>query len=205
MAADQATSLDIQGEVFAQMMAHWHLEKPSVLAHDFGGATTLRAHLLHGVEFSQYVLMNVVAMRPWGSEFFDHVGRHTEAFLGLPPHIHEAIVKAYINGAIVNPVETDDLEALISPWLSEKGRVSFYRQFAQADEKYTAEIEPMFGDIRCKTSVLWGVDDPWIPIDRGQELAGRIGQSELFKLPGLGHLPQLEGPQKVLQALFEVL
>ncbi|CAH2397879.1 hypothetical protein MES4922_190463 [Mesorhizobium ventifaucium] len=68
-AAEQRTSLDVQGEVFAEMLAHWDLEQPMVVAHDFGGATTLRAHLLHGCDFERYVLMNVVAMRPWGSEF----------------------------------------------------------------------------------------------------------------------------------------
>ncbi|RWQ42945.1 MAG: alpha/beta hydrolase, partial [Mesorhizobium sp.] len=77
--AEQRTSLDVQGEVFAEMLAHWDLEQPTVVAHDFGGATTLRAHLLHGCDFERYVLMNVVAMRPWGSEFFDHVGRHVDA------------------------------------------------------------------------------------------------------------------------------
>ena len=60
----QRTSLDVQGEVFAEMMTHWGLSKPCVVAHDFGGATTLRAHLLHECEFEKYLLMNVVAMRP---------------------------------------------------------------------------------------------------------------------------------------------
>ena len=90
MHEDQRTSLDVQGEVFAVMLAQWGLDRPKVVAHDFGGASTLRAHLLHGVDFERYVLMNVVAMRPWGSAFFDHVGRHVDAFAGLPPHIHEA-------------------------------------------------------------------------------------------------------------------
>jgi pimeloyl-ACP methyl ester carboxylesterase len=85
---DQRTSLDVQGQVFAEMMAHWKLKRPIVMSHDFGGATTLRAHLLYGCEFERYILMNVVAMRPWGSDFFDHVGRHVTAFQGLPPHIY---------------------------------------------------------------------------------------------------------------------
>src|SRR3546814_10583060 len=60
------------------MLAQWDLERPMVVAHDMGGAATLRAHLLHGCNFERYVLMNVVAMRPWGSAFFDHVGRSEE-------------------------------------------------------------------------------------------------------------------------------
>lgn len=199
--ADQRSSLDAQGEVFAEMLAHWGLERPRVVAHDFGGATTLRAHLLHGCEFERYLLMNVVAMRPWGSEFFDHVGRHVEAFTGLPPHIHEAVVRAYIDGAIVGEVAAEDIEALVAPWLSEEGKDSFYRQFALADERYTAEVEPRYHEIRCPVAILWGEDDPWIPLDRGRALHERIPQAGFETLPGVGHLPQLEAPGRVSDAL----
>ncbi|RAH98158.1 alpha/beta hydrolase [Acuticoccus sediminis] len=192
MDAEQATSLDVQGEVFADMLDHWGLDRPLVLAHDFGGAATLRAHLLHGRDYAGYILMNVVAMRPWGSAFFDHVGRHVEAFTGLPPHIHEAVVRAYIAGALVNPLPQADLDALAGPWLTEAGRTSFYRQFAQADERYTAEVEPLFGTIRCPTAIFWGVDDPWIPLARGEALHDLVPTAEFVRLDGAGHLPQLE-------------
>ena len=203
--AEQRTSLDVQGKVFAEMLAHWRLERPAVVAHDFGGATTLRAHLLHGCEFERYVLMNVVAMRPWGSEFFDHVGRHVEAFLGLPSHIHRAVVEAYIEGAIVSDIDPTDFQRLVEPWLSGDGRGSFYRQFAQADEKYTAEVEPMFGKVRCPTKIIWGEDDPWIPLERGRALRGLMPKAGFETLPGIGHLPQLEAPQIVADALVDFL
>ena len=203
--AARRTSLDVQGQVFAEMLAHWRLERPLVLAHDFGGATTLRAHLLHGCDFERYVLMNVVAMRPWGSEFFDHVGRHVDAFLGLPPHIHRAVVEAYIKGAIVNGIEAADFERLVEPWLGDEGRQSFYGQFAQADERYTAEVEPLFAGIRCPVAILWGEDDPWIPVERGRALHRLIPGSSFETLPGVGHLPQLEAPDSVLARLSAFL
>ena len=201
MDPERSTALDVQGEIFALMLAHWGLERPRVVAHDFGGATSLRAHLLHGVEFERYVLMNVVAMRPWGSAFFDHVGRHVEAFTALPPHIHEAVVRAYIGGALVRDLGPGDADALAAPWLTEAGRVSFYRQFAQADERYTAEVEPLFGALRCLTLILWGEDDPWIPIERGRALHGLMPRARFEPLAGTGHLPQLEAPARVLRAL----
>jgi len=39
---DQRTSLDVQGEIFTEMLGHWGLSRPLVVAHDFGGATTTR-------------------------------------------------------------------------------------------------------------------------------------------------------------------
>lgn len=193
-------SLAVQGEVFCEMLDHWRLKAPMVVAHDFGGTVTLRAHLLHGKEFSGLTLMNVVAMRPWGSEFFEHVKTHICAFTGLPPHIHAAIVCAYIDSALAHALPKEDYDKLDAPWLTPDGQKAFWRQFELVDEAFTAEIEPQYGEIRCPTSVLWGADDPWIPISRGMALADRIGVT-LTPLPGLGHLPQLEAPEVVLQNL----
>ncbi len=202
---EQRTSLDVQGQVFSEMLQYFGLQNPTVIAHDFGGATTLRAHLLHGCDYEKYVLMNVVAMRPWGSEFFTHVGRHVEAFKGLPPHIHRAVVEAYIKGAVINPVESDDFKKLVAPWLSEDGKVSFYRQFEQADERYTQEIETMFGEVRCPTKILWGEEDPWIPLDRGKALHQFMPGASFEVLSGVGHLPQLEAPLDVLKQLKDFI
>lgn len=205
MRPDQRTSLDVQGEVLAVMLDHLGIERPKVVAHDFGGATTLRAHLLHGCDYDRLVLMNVVAVRPWGSEFFDHVGRHVDAFTGLPAHIHEAVVRAYIGGALSSVIPDEDLAGLCDPWLTPEGRVSFYRQFEQADERYTVEIEPMYGEMRCPTAILWGEDDPWIPLERGRSLWARMPGASFSTLPEVGHLPQLEAPGIVLRALFSAL
>ncbi len=105
------TSLDVQGEIFAFMVDPLGLSRPRVIAHDFGGAVSLRAHLLDGCDYARYVLMNVVALRPWGAAFFDHVGRHIDAFTGLPAHIREAVVRAYIQGALATELALDDLVA----------------------------------------------------------------------------------------------
>jgi pimeloyl-ACP methyl ester carboxylesterase len=203
-AGPRPMSLDTQGAVFGEMLDHWGLKDPAVIAHDFGGAVTLRAHILHGCRFSSWVLMNVVAMRPWGSGFFDHAGRHADAFLGVPPHIHEAIARAYIDGALIRALPSEDVEALVAPWLGPEGQAAFYAQFALADERFTAEVEPSFATLKPKPAILWGTEDPWIPLERGRALADLVGV-EITELPGLGHLPQLESPQEVATALLVAL
>lgn len=67
--------------------------------------------------------------------------------------------------------------------------------------RYTAEIEPVFGDIRCPVKIIWGEDDPWIPLERGKALHALIPQAAFETLPGVGHLPQLEAPDLVLERL----
>ncbi|MBB6464601.1 pimeloyl-ACP methyl ester carboxylesterase [Aminobacter lissarensis] len=204
-AAAQRTSLDVQGKIFAEMLAHWHLVCPSVIAHDFGGAATLRAHLLHGCNYERYVLMNIVAMRPWGSAFFDHMGKHVEAFQGLPAHIHRTLVEAYIKGALIGAIADDDIDGLVAPWLTEDGAASFYRQFTQADEHYTAEIEPMFGEVRCPVKIVWGEADPWIPLARARALHALMPRAAFETIPGVGHMPQLEAPERFLSSVDDFI
>jgi pimeloyl-ACP methyl ester carboxylesterase len=132
------TSLDVQGEVFAVMLEQWGLSRPLVTAHDMGGATTLRAYLPHGCDFERLVLMDVVAIRPWGSEFFDHLGRTSKRSRRCRC-IHRAGVDAYIRGAIVGELGDEDIEALVAPWLTTEGRESFYELRASRRALHTRD------------------------------------------------------------------
>ncbi len=205
MREGQRVSLDVQGEVFVQVLEHLKLDQPLVAGHDFGGAITLRAHLLHGVDYARYALLDVVALAPWGSPFFAHVRKHHEAFSGMPDYIHRAVVEAYIRGALGSGARDDDMDGLVSPWLTEQGQPAFYRQIAQADQKYTDEIEAGYGDIRCPVTVVWGEDDPWIPLATGRELHRRIPGSGFVPVSNAGHLVQLEAPERVASTLVAFL
>ena len=66
-------SLGVQNELLAHLLDHWGLERPDLVAHDFGGATALRAHLLNGKDYRSLTLIDPVALTPWGSPFVQHL------------------------------------------------------------------------------------------------------------------------------------
>ncbi len=205
MREGQRVSLDIQGQILAELITKWQIENPIVIAHDFGGAISLRAHLLGSIDYDRLVLMNVVAMAPWGSPFFAHVRTHEAAFAGVPNYIHRAILEAYIKGALHQEPQAETLDNLLGPWLTAAGQAAFYRQIAQADQKFTDDIEPLYNNIRCPVRILWGESDAWIPIATGQRLHQAIPHSEFFPISKAGHLVQLENPQDVLVKITEFL
>lgn len=200
----QDVSLAVQGRLFAALLRHWSLSRPDVVAHDFGGCTALRAHLLHGCEYGSLTLIDPVALAPWGSPFVRHVRDHEAAFAGLPPYIHAAILPAYLEGAAFRPLPAATLQLYMDPWLGESGQAAFYRQIAQMDQRYTDEIESRYGEMRCPVGVLWGEQDRWIPVERGRELARRIAGSSLRIVPDAGHLLQEDAPEAVVAALLDV-
>jgi len=202
MRANQDVSLAVQGRLFAALLQHWRLSKPDVVAHDFGGCTALRAHLLHGCEYGSLTLIDPVALAPWGSPFVRHVRDHEAAFAGLPSYIHAAILPAYIGGAAFRPLPAPVLQLYVDPWLGTSGQAAFYRQIAQMDQRYTDEIESQYGQIRCPVRIIWGEQDGWIPIERGRELAKRIPGSSFLAVPDAGHLVQEDAPEALVAALI---
>lgn len=191
---DGDISLRAQGQLLAELVREWALDRPHVIAHDYGGAVALRAHLLHDVPFSSLLLADVVALRPWGSPFFRLVSENASVFSALPPNLHEALLREYIGGASSAGLDPDVVDELVAPW-SGAGQSGFYRQIAQADEAQTAEFEPLLSTIDIPTRIIWGADDLWIPPDRAERLARTIPGSTVQLIPAAGHLVQEDQPE----------
>jgi pimeloyl-ACP methyl ester carboxylesterase len=203
IAAD--VSLGVQNQVLAALLDHWQITQPDIVAHDFGATTALRCHLLNGKEYRSLTLIDPVALSPWGSAFSGHVRDHLEAFRTLPPHIHEALVRAYIRSAHCRPMAEADIVEYIRPWVGEIGQAAFYHQMALFDRRYTDEVESQYGSIRCPTSILWGEADEWIPIDSGHRLKGLIPLSRFRAVPNAGHLMQEDAPEAIVAGVLNFL
>jgi pimeloyl-ACP methyl ester carboxylesterase len=201
----QDVSLGVQNRVLAALLSHWELEAPDVVAHDFGGTTALRTHILDRHEFRSLTLIDPVAIGPWGSPFVQAAREQEAVFAALPAYIHEAIVRAYIRGATHRPLADADLDRYVEPWLGATGQPAFYRQIAQMSQRFTDEIEDRFGEVRCPTTILWGEEDAWVPRARGADLARRIPGAELRLVPAAGHLVQEDAPEAIVAAVLDSL
>jgi pimeloyl-ACP methyl ester carboxylesterase len=200
-ASEHRVSLDIQGELLGDLITHWGLEAPHVVAHDYGGAVALRAHLLHGSAFASLALVDVVALAPWGSDFFRLVREHAHVFAALPAAVHEGVVRAYIAGASHRGLTPDQADMLVEPWLGPAGQAAFYAQIAQADQAYTDEIEHLYASIEVPVVIVWGSEDAWIPVDRAHRLAALIPDARLELIDSAGHLIQLDQPVRLAATL----
>jgi len=198
-------SLGIQNELLARLIEFWKLEKPIAIGHDFGGTTVLRTHLINHKPYEKLVVIDPVAISPWGSSFFRHVNKYEAAFAGMPEYIHEAVVETYIKTAAHNSLCQETIEGIVAPWKEEKGKAAFYRQIAQADSKFTDEIQDQYKGINIPTLILWGEKDTWIPLEKGKELHEMIPNSEFRVIPDSGHLVIEEKPKKMVQKIKEFI
>ncbi|WP_227270120.1 alpha/beta fold hydrolase [Roseobacter weihaiensis] len=204
MANDQNVSLGIQNTVFSSILAHWDLERPDVLAHDFGGATVLRSYFLDGLRYRSLTLFDAVSLAPWGSPFVQHVRQHEAAFAGMPAYMHDALLKAYLQTAAHVALTDDALHVYMQPWQGPVGQPAFYRQIAQMDQCYTDEIEEKYSRLDCPVQVLWGMQDRWIPIETGERLAKLLSDRPLVRVPEAGHLVQEDAPEAIIAAMLGI-
>jgi pimeloyl-ACP methyl ester carboxylesterase len=205
MGDGQDVSIGAQARLFAELLDHWQLAEPAVVAHDFGGAVSLRTLLLEQRRYRCLALVDVVALAPWGSPFFRLAREHAHVFEQLPAHIHEAVLAAYIGNATHRPLPNETLKALTRPWLGPDGQRAFYRQIAQAEQRYTDEIQPRYGELDLPVLILWGRDDGYIPVAKAHELSAAIPGAELQIVDGAGHLIQEDAPEQVVERLTPFL
>jgi pimeloyl-ACP methyl ester carboxylesterase len=202
---DHAVGFGAQARAFAALLEQWQLDRPHVVAHDFGGAVSLRATLAENAKYESLMLVDVVAIPPSGSPFFQFVKRHPTTLDELPPYIHEAILRAYVSTASRRGLRDEELAELVAPWCTDAGHPAFYRQIAQYDERFLAENERALKKLAIPVKVLWGRDDAWIPPATGRRLAGLIPGASYVEVPEAGHLMQYDAPVALATALREWL
>jgi pimeloyl-ACP methyl ester carboxylesterase len=198
-------SLNVQNRIFAALLRHWKIVRPDVVAHDFGGATALRAHLLDGCEYRTLTLIDPVAVRPWGSTLVRHVRRHEAAFKDMPAYMHEAILPAYLRSAVHRTITDEALAPYMDPWKGERGQRAFYAQIAQMDDAQTDEVQHRYGELSCPVQLMWGEEDQWIPIKRGLELARLLPKAKFVPVPDSGHLMQEDAPEAIVATVIAFL
>lgn len=198
-------SLGVQNKVLSSLLEYWNLKNPIIVGHDFGGTTTLRSLLLDNKSFRKIVLINPVALSPWGSSFFNYVKKNEAIFADLPDYIHESIVRSYISSASYIPLNDETMNNTVSPWLGTNGKSAFYRQMAQSNEFFTDEIERLYENINIPVLILWGKEDTWIPYEKGVELYRKIPNSSLSIIDEAGHLIIEEKPMDICKKIISFL
>ena len=197
----QDVSIGAQTGVLVELLEHWGLEEPGIVGHDIGAAIVLRAHLLGGVPFRRMALIDAVSLSPWITPFSRHVKKYLEAFATMPGYVHREVVAAHLGSTIYRSMSEDELWPYLEPWTGVEGQAAYYRHVSQFDERYTGEIEPLYGSIEAPTLVLWGEGDGWLDPSVGERLHGIIPGSVFRTIHEAGHFAPEDAPIEVAAAL----
>jgi pimeloyl-ACP methyl ester carboxylesterase len=199
---DQDLTLAAQARRFVELLGHWQMSGPSVVANDIGGAVVLRALLLDGAEYRDLTLFDAVSGGAWERGLFELIRTHSEVFEQLPGYAHESLVRSHLRNATHLGFRPEVLTAHLAPWLGAEGQAAYYRQYRQLSESDTDPYEAELARITVPVKLLWGREDRILPPEYGIWLHERIPRAELHWVDGAGHLLQEDAPAQLLSHLL---
>lgn len=100
---------------------------------------------------------------------------------------------------------THSIDKYVRPFASNDGRAALVRHIRALDARETMALASRLGEIACPTSVLWGAQDPFLPVARGRRLADAIPGATLDVVPGARHFLPEDAPRQVADALATLL
>ncbi|WP_234788875.1 alpha/beta fold hydrolase [Mycolicibacterium iranicum] len=202
MHESQDLTLAAQGRNFAELLARWNLDRPSVVACDIGGAIVLRALLLENAAYSDLFLFDAVTGGVWEHGLFGLIRQHHTVFEQLPAYAHEALVTAHLRNGTHAGYRPGVLDRYLEPWLGTKGQAAFYRQYRQLGQSDTADYEHLLETVDIPVTLAWGREDRILPAPHGEWIAERIPNRGLTWIEDAGHLLPEDQPAQLVERLI---
>ena len=117
------------------------------------------------------------------------------------------LVDRTLEGGGPYQVDDDDLDVYRRPFLqtSDTGRALLFTVKRLDLPTVTAEIQKGLAEWDKATLMIWGISDPWLPVESIEAIAASLKDGQLVKLEEVGHYVQEDWSEKVNEALIPFL
>jgi pimeloyl-ACP methyl ester carboxylesterase len=177
-----------------------------IVGHDVGGGIAQTMAVRWPTRVSRLMLVNSVGFDMWpGREV-----KIARAMLPLTRHLPATWLLSILRtdlmrGYVTSDRGTHSIEMYVRPFSSPEGRDSLVDHMMSLDSAETVAIEPRLKDIVAPTAILWGAEDPFLPVAIGRRLNQEIRGSTIAVVPDARHFMPEEAPEKVADVLAELL
>ncbi len=201
---DRAFPLEVVGDRLAEALDALGIDEHLLVGHSLGGGVSIvyaaqRPQRVSGlVLVAPAGLVATGAVRPsWRRPLLHRIGRDAtllaEPLLVASGRLRRAALSRLVHDP--DALRTTDVLALVRG--SRKGRASG----PAGIEIVHAGLLDRIDRLTMPTVVIWGEQDQVIGAGGAERLARALPDGRLVFLPGTGHLPQIERPDEVVQAI----
>lgn len=178
------------------------IERFAAVGHGFGGGVAQLLALDAGAE--ALVLIDTVAFAEWPSEA---VREAQERSPETGPAFAEAMVNTSFDLGMGHrsALSDEDLEEYVRPVRDEQGSARFFRLVRALDGTGLAGRDEELSRLEIPVLILWGEDDPFLPVELGERLADLFPRASAAVLPGCRHFLPEDAPDTVAPLVFQFL
>jgi pimeloyl-ACP methyl ester carboxylesterase len=97
------------------------------------------------------------------------------------------------------------LDTTLQHFTTPTGRDALAAHLAALGHCDTAEWSARLGELRIPTAVVWGRDDPFLPVRLGERLRDAIPGATLDVLPGASHFVPEDTPEALVRAILATM
>ena len=196
-------SMRAQATYVRELLGQLGIEEFAVVGHDLGGAVAQLLALDGGVR--AMVLIDAAAFDVWpiqGVRMLQDADPSQET----PEFVEEVLRLTFELGLGHSERVTEDLLAAYREPFSEQGGArAFFRAVRAIDGIGLAGRENELAELDMPTLILWGEDDPYLPVEVADRLNETIPSSTLALLPGCSHFLPEDAPDTVAALVHDYL
>jgi 2-hydroxymuconate-semialdehyde hydrolase len=179
------------------------IEEFAVVGHDLGGAIAQLLALEGGV--GAMVLIDSVAFDVWPIEGLRML-QEARPEQETPEFVQEVLRLTFELGlGHVDRLTDEVLSAYREPFAGDEGARAFFQAARAIDGAGLADREEDLAALDIPVMLLWGEDDPYLPVEVADRLNEAIPTSTLALLPGCSHFLPEDAPDTVGALVHEYL
>lgn len=177
-----------------------------IVGHGVGGGVAQALALRQPARVSRLALVASVAFDRWTSRDV-RIARATLPIMRhLPPAWLLSMVRAELERGYADPVRaTHAIDRYARPFATEPGRDALVRHIAALDTRESSALGTRLGELAIPVRVIWGAQDPFLPLPLGQRLADAIPGATLDVIPDARHFLPEDAPRQVADSLTALL
>jgi pimeloyl-ACP methyl ester carboxylesterase len=202
----RALTLRAHAERVVELLDALGIVQACIVGHHLGGGVAQSLAVHWPARVSRLALVNSVAFERWPSRDLRIARALMPLTRHLAPHLLLPLLRADLERGYSDATRaTHSIDKYGRPFSSLEGRDVFMRHLGALDARETVALGTRLGEIAAPTAVIWGANDPFLPLSLGQRLAKAIPDATLDVVPGARHFTPEDAPRPVAEILAGLL
>jgi pimeloyl-ACP methyl ester carboxylesterase len=202
----RALGLAAHAERLVALLDALGIDSATVVGHGIGGGVAQALALQKPERVARLALVASIAFNRWAPRDV-RLARATLALTRhLPPAWLLSMVRAELERGHADPQRaTHSIDRYARPFATEAGRDALVRHIAALDPRESGALGARLGELEMPAAVIWGAQDPFLPLSLGQRLASAIPGATLDVIADARHFLPEDAPRQVADSLTALL